>query len=110
MTDRLVKRVLAGCIICLGTFSVAMAETLVVTQKDKQFSPQELTIGVGDTVEFLNEDPLHHNIFSLSDLKMFDLGSFPQGESRSVTFNEAGSLTVECAVHPQMEMKIHVKE
>lgn len=110
MMVRFEKTALAGLVVGLVTGSMAWADTKVVTQKNKEFAPQELTISVGDTVEFLNEDPFHHNIFSLSDAKMFDLGSFPKGESRSATFEKAGSVTVECAVHPQMEMTIHVEE
>lgn len=80
-----------------------------VSQKDKQFSVAELTITTGDTVKFVNQDPFFHNIFSLSDLKSFDLGSFPQGEHRVVEFDRTGRVEVECAIHPSMRMVIHVE-
>lgn len=86
----------------------------VVEQKDKTFvykgaKATTLRIKVGSTVEFKNLDPYFHNVFSLSDAKLFDLGSYPQGESRSVTFDKAGSVEVECAIHPAMKMTIEVK-
>lgn len=87
-----------------------IAEEHTVAQKDKQFSIEKLSIKVGDTVKFLNSDPFFHNIFSLSDTQMFDLGSFPEGEHKSVTFEEAGEVEVECAIHPEMMMVIEVKE
>lgn len=94
----------------IGLSSFSVAENAVVGQKNKAFTVNELTIKKGESVDFLNEDPFFHNVFSLSDAKLFDLGSFPQGESRSVTFEEAGEVEVECAIHPDMLMTIHVTE
>ncbi len=88
---------------------VATAAEYEVTQKNKEFSPKELNIKVGDTVKFTNEDPFFHNVFSLSDLKTFDLGSYPKGEFKSVTFDKAGKVEVECAIHPSMLMTINVQ-
>ena len=87
----------------------AAAETVVVEQKDKAFSKSSITVKVGDTVAFKNSDPFFHNVFSLSDAKLFDLGSYPQGESRDVVFDAPGEVEVECAVHPEMMMLITVQ-
>ncbi|WP_444996716.1 cupredoxin domain-containing protein [Aliikangiella sp. IMCC44359] len=86
------------------------AESYKVGQKNKAFTQKKLEIKKGDTVEFINEDPFFHNVFSLSDAKLFDLGSFPKGESRKVTFEAVGEVEVECAIHPDMLMVIQVKE
>ncbi len=88
---------------------LAGAAEYEVTQKNKAFSVKELTIKVGDTVKFTNEDDFFHNVFSLSDLKTFDLGSYPKGEFKSVTFDKAGEVEVECAIHPSMLMTINIK-
>ena len=89
--------------------SNALAVEHEVGQKDKQFTVEAITVAVGDTVKFINEDPFFHNIFSLSDAKFFDLGSFPQGEFKSVTFDAAGVVDVECAIHPGMVMQVTVE-
>jgi plastocyanin len=81
-----------------------------VGQKAKQFTSESLTVKVGDVVHFENQDPFFHNVFSLSDAATFDLGSYPQGESKSVTFEQAGKVEVECAIHPNMRMVVEVKE
>lgn len=86
----------------------AAAQTATVDQKDKQFSVPTLQIKVGDSVRFVNSDPYFHNVFSLSDAKTFDLGSYPQGQSRSIVFDKPGEVEVECAIHPTMKMKISV--
>jgi plastocyanin len=94
--------------------AAAMAEDFMVEQRDKAFvykgaKEQTLKIKVGDVIQFKNADPYFHNVFSLSDAKMFDLGSYPQGQSKSVTFDKAGKVEVECAIHPQMKMTVEVK-
>jgi plastocyanin len=86
----------------------------VVDQQNKTFVHQgakveAITIKAGDTIRFKNEDPFFHNIFSLSDLKTFDLGSFPKGESKTVVFDKPGKVEVECAIHPQMHLDVTVE-
>jgi plastocyanin len=88
----------------------SMAQEFTVDQQDKSFSEPKLTIKVGDKVHFKNSDPFFHNVFSLSDAKTFDLGSYPQGQHRTITFTRPGRIHVECAIHPQMKMTIEVKE
>lgn len=93
----------------MASFSAA-AQVVEVGQRDKQFTVDEVTIKVGDVVRFTNEDPFFHNVFSLSDAALFDLGSFPQGEHRDVTFDQSGVVEVECAIHPTMKMTVNVEE
>jgi plastocyanin len=85
------------------------AESFEVSQKDKKFSVKSIEIKAGDSIKFINEDEFFHNVFSLSDTKFFDLGSFPKGEFREVKFESPGVVEVECAIHPDMFMKVHVK-
>ena len=89
---------------------LAASSEHVVGQKNKAFSAATLKVKVGDTVSFRNDDPFFHNIFSLSEVQSFDLGSFPQGQSRKATFTKAGTVEVECAIHPQMKMVIQVEK
>ena len=87
----------------------ALAAEQVVSQKGKAFSVKKLTVTVGDSVRFVNDDPFAHNVFSLSDTKSFDLGSYGQGLAKSVLMDKSGIVDVECAVHPDMKMTIEVK-
>jgi plastocyanin len=88
----------------------AHAAEHVVNQKGKAFSVKRLNVQQGDNVKFVNDDPFAHNIFSLSDVKSFDLGSYGQGLSKSVLMDKAGTVEVECAVHPDMKLVIEVKK
>jgi len=87
-----------------------VAGEIVIDQKDKQFSVKSVKIKVGDVLVFHNSDPFAHNIFSLSDAKPFDLGSYPQGESRKVTFDKPGTVQVECSIHPGMQLEVEVQK
>ena len=92
---KIILAILAGMMIA----SSAIAVEFEVGQRNKQFTTKNLTIKVGDTVKFTNQDPFFHNVFSMSDLKKFDLGSFPIGQTRKVKFDKPGFIEVECSMH-----------
>jgi len=106
--SRWIPAVLIG-IAALSSGPVRAAEEHVVSQKNKAFSVKKLTLKVGDSVKFVNEDSFAHNVFSLSAPKSFDLGSFGNGGSKTIVFDKAGKVEVECAVHPDMRLDIEVK-
>lgn len=89
--------------------SVQSAE-FEIGQLNKEFTVTDLKIKVGDSVNFPNQDPFFHNVFSLSDVQMFDLGSYPKGESKTIVFDVAGTVEVECAIHPNMRAVVMVEE
>ena len=97
----------AALLALLAAFQAQAAEH-VVSQKAKAFAPKKLAVQVGDSVRFVNDDPFAHNVFSLSDAKSFDLGSYGQGLAKSVLMDKPGLVEVECAVHPDMRMVIEV--
>lgn len=79
-----------------------------VSQKGAQFAPDLFSLGVGQTVEFANDDAILHNVFSVSKAKPFDLGLAPAGSTRSVTFDRAGVVHVYCSIHEAMNLTILV--
>ena len=64
--------------------------TAVLNQQGSRFDPELIVVPVGSTVQFPNSDPIFHNVFSLSKARKFDLGYYPQGQSRTVKFDRAG--------------------
>jgi plastocyanin len=88
--------------------NISWATEYLVEQKDKKFTKEVLKVKVGDSVVFKNQDAFNHNIFSLSDIKSFDLGSYPQGQARTVTMDKPGKVEVECSIHPDMKMVVEV--
>lgn len=79
-----------------------------LSQKDQTFSPRVIAVAAGETVEFPNLDPIYHNVFSPSPVRRFDLGKYPRGQSRSVTFPRPGLVNVFCDIHSNMEAYVLV--
>ena len=82
----------------------APAKHAVVDQKNLVFIPHVLPVQVGTTVDFHNGDAVLHNVFSPDTCcSKFNLGTWPQGQSRSYTFKNECQATLLCKVHPEME-------
>src|ERR1700760_4170026 len=73
-----------------------------LVQKIKMFSPHLLVVPTGSSVQFPNEDPFFHNVFSLFNGKRFDLGLYESGTTRSVRFDREGVSYIFCNIHPEM--------
>jgi plastocyanin len=93
-----------------GSVVGAWAAQRTITQKGKAFSETQVTIKTGDTLVFLNDDNVSHNILSTSPGNEFNLGSQPPGASTPVTFNKEGQINVMCAIHPLMKMLVNVTD
>lgn len=73
-----------------------------IMQKGKQFSPRVLPIVMGGVVEFPNEDPFNHNVFSPTPEYKFDLDYYGTGKSKNVRFQKTGAVRVYCNIHSNM--------
>jgi len=73
-----------------------------LVQKDKMFTPHLLVVPTGSSVDFPNQDPFYHNVFSLFNGKRFDLGLYESGTSRAVRFDREGVSYIFCNIHPEM--------
>ena len=78
----------------------------VQDQKHMTFVPHVLVVLKGTTVQFLNSDPVGHNVYwpSVSGNKKLahNMGTWPQGQEKSFTFNDLGVAPLLCNVHPEM--------
>ena len=77
-------------------------------QQNETFVPHVLAITKGSTVDFPNDDPFFHNVFSLSSAASFNLGRYPRGKSKAQTFGKAGLVKVFCDIHSHMSASILV--
>ena len=75
-------------------------------QKKMTFIPPVLVVLQGTTVDFLNSDPVGHNVYwpSVSGNKKLahNLGTWPQGVKKGFTFSDLGVASLLCNVHPEM--------
>jgi plastocyanin len=75
-----------------------------VNQKNMQFVPRVLPVVIGTTVDFLNSDSVLHNVFSPdSCADRFNLGTWPQGQTKTFTFKKECFAALLCKVHSEME-------
>ncbi len=97
-------------VIASGLLAGAMVGRQTIHQQGRAFSVDSVAIKVGDTLTFLNDDNVPHNIASLSKGNEFDLGSQRPGASTDVTFTEPGEVHVFCAIHPRMKLTVKVSQ
>jgi plastocyanin len=79
-----------------------------LAQHEIQFNPRLLVIKQGEKIRITNNDPIYHNVFSLSGVKKFDIGKRFQHESIEVMFEKAGIVHVFCDIHSHMNADIIV--
>ena len=84
------------------TAAAASRPKAILDQRDLDFSPHVLAVQVGTSVALPNNDRVFHNVFSFRDGKRFDLGLYPVGTVRYVTFDHPGLSRIFCNIHPNM--------
>lgn len=74
----------------------------IMRQRNARFEPDFLVVSAGQEVEMPNDDTIFHNVFSFSRPNDFDLGVYPAGESRTLTFAAPGLVKLYCSIHESM--------
>jgi len=107
--------ILAGAIGAAGGFVAAdrvfaqgAPAEIVVVQRDIDFDKHAVTIRAGGQIVYINEDRFGHNVFSETAGGEFDVGRQAPASRNVVTFRRAGTFTVNCRIHPRMEMTVTV--
>jgi len=84
----------------------APKDHVTVDQRKMAFIPHVIVVQQGTTVDFLNSDPVGHNVYwpSISGNKKLshNLGTWPKGEKKPFQFNDIGVASLLCNVHPEM--------
>jgi plastocyanin len=93
-----------------GPKAKGRAERVTMAMKNKEFRPRVIAVPVGGVVEFPNEDPIFHNVFSVSGANRFDLDLYKRPKSGSWTFTAPGVARVYCNIHPQMSAVVLVRD
>jgi plastocyanin len=92
---------LAGAVLLLQP---AGAADHTVEIKGLSFIPEEIAIGVGDQITWVNEDDDNHDLRS----DVFDAPPMKKGETFSFTFNQPAVIEYRCQIHTYMQGKITV--
>lgn len=79
-----------------------------ITIEAFSYTPDPVTVKVGTTVTWVNNDADPHS--ATADNGVFNTDILEQGESGSVTFSTPGEYTYHCSIHPNMTGTIIVEE
>jgi len=94
-------RRLAALAVAAALFAApALAADHAVTIKGMAFDPPMLSVAVGDTVTFTNEDGAPHTATALDG--SFDTGRLNRGGVAQVSIGTAGTFEYKCLIHPMM--------
>lgn len=85
-----------------GVARSAPPSTVQIVMESRQYVPRVRVVTTGSRVDFPNQDPFRHNVFSKSGPGEFDLGLFGRGESRGARFDRPGVYPVFCNIHARM--------
>jgi plastocyanin len=84
----------------------APSQHITIDQRKMTFVPHVAVVLKGTTVDFLNSDPVGHNVYwpSVSGNKKLahNMGTWPKGQSKPFQFNDLGVASLLCNVHPEM--------
>ena len=85
-----------------GGKGTVAAMDVEIAMQSKQFVPRVRVVTVGSRVNFPNQDPFRHNVFSNTPGGTFDLGLYPRGTARPAAFRRAGVYPIFCNIHSRM--------
>ncbi len=85
------------------------AGPVIVTQRNRAFHPDAVSIGPGGVVRIVNDDGelLHHAYVKQPELR-FDSGEQEPGSHVDVAFPRRGTYRVLCGIHPKMRLVVTV--
>jgi len=102
----------AGLVLVGASFAAAARERAeprrhTVTIEGNAFRPDDLTVGRGDTVVWVNRDFYPHTATDTEG--RFDSGPIPAGESWALAVEASGELRYVCTFHPTMKATLRVR-
>jgi len=82
----------------------------IVDQVDKEFVPHVKPIVVGSSITFPNHDEVHHQVYSFSAPKRFELPLYAGTPAKPVVFDKPGVVVLGCNIHDWMIGYVYVSE
>jgi len=97
-----------AAVVSLGSPGTARAQDSSVDIVDFAFNPSSITVEAGSTVTWTNSGNAPHTV--TADDGAFDSGELANGETFSFTFDEPGTYSYHCDIHPDMVAEVIVTE
>jgi plastocyanin len=81
--------------------------SVTIKMQSIQFAPKTQAVKVGETVKWVNDDGVDHNVTADSGAS-FKSNDFGQGGTFSFKPTKAGTIAYECTIHPGMTGTLRV--
>jgi plastocyanin len=84
-----------------GSSGSSSGNTVTIEMKNIKFAPQDATVKVGQTVKWVNQDTVDHDVQAKSGAD-FKSDLFGNGKSFDWKADKPGTVSYVCTVHPGM--------
>jgi plastocyanin len=81
----------------------------VITMADQQYEPAVIKAAKGDSLRFVNDDDVAHDVFVPTVGFGVDLGKQEPGDEKVIPLAKDGSFEVECVFHAHMLLTVTVE-
>ncbi|MBR0827376.1 cupredoxin domain-containing protein [Bradyrhizobium manausense] len=96
---------IAGAITLVSLIVPASAETVQITMENLEITPAEVSLKVGDTVEWINKDVFAHTATARGG--DFDV-NLPAKKSATSVVKKTGTVEYYCRFHPNMKATLRI--
>jgi plastocyanin len=79
-----------------------------IGQRDKAFIPMVTIVQTGTPINFPNQDPIRHHVYSFSEAKTFELKLYAGTPAAPILFDKPGEVVLGCNIHDHMIAWIYV--
>ena len=104
-------RPLADAAVVLEPVSGSMPErhsTVTIAQRDRELVPYVTVAQTNTPIEFPNQDPFKHHLYSFSPAKTFEIKLYAGKPAKPVVFDKPGEVALGCNIHDWMEAYVYV--
>ena len=104
-------RIVRGALLGIALLPLAglAGDSITIIQQHRAFSTDKITVAMGGTVHFSNEDDFAHEVYVESPAFTFESDEQEPGEKLAITFTVRGHFTVHCHIHPKMHLDVDVQ-
>ena len=88
--------------------STGAGKVVTIAQENGQFDPLVTVVQTGTAIAFPNNDNVHHNVYSISRAKRFQLPLYKDQAPDPIVFDTPGSVVLGCNIHDWMVAYVKV--
>lgn len=88
--------------------SASAGDVVSISMKDVLFTPENATVKVGQTVKWINDDPIDHTA-TAEEGADFDSGNVKPGDTYEFKPTGAGTISYVCTIHPSQKGTLTVE-